>query len=169
MLPSMLSAGASKAVPACVCSATAAKSVVRQFVPNGDVARNSPWTSCVGKKSHSCATNFYAVRRGDVFGHSIVINSKVGSESCGCKVARPWMRCQNDSTLQGIVLDNIAYDQIVMAFCGFVTDENPVGIAGDEVVGHNHVHRADQMNRTAHNRRFRRSHTCRYPVRRGSR
>src|ERR1039458_5460052 len=56
---------------------------------------------------------------------------------------------KNDAALQGIVDDDVVGDEIAAAFGGVVADENAICIARDEVVGHDCVHRSEQVNRAA--------------------
>src|ERR1035437_8265662 len=55
------------------------------------------------------------------------------------------MRSQHDAALQRVVLDRIVDEQIVMAFGGFVTDQDAIGIAGYEVARNDRVGCPDQV------------------------
>ena len=52
---------------------------------------------------------------------------------------------KDDATLQRVVLDDVVDEQIVMAFRGLVADQDAVGIAGDEVAGHDRIDGSHQV------------------------
>src|ERR1035438_10134895 len=64
------------------------------------------------------------------------------------------MRGQDDATLQLVILDDVMDQKIVATFRSLVTDQHSIGIAGNKVAGHDGVHRAYQVKRSAAVARF---------------
>jgi len=59
------------------------------------------------------------------------------------------MGSEHDAAFERIVFDDVVNQDIVAAFCGLIADQYAVGIAGNQIGGHQRVNGSDEMNGTA--------------------
>src|ERR1700686_5132179 len=136
LLPLMSSAGSPNAGPTCVCRATPPSPLCVSVFPMITLSETRPRP--IGKHARPRAANLHAVTGREILRHRIVIHPMVRGVRWR-RLARRRMRSEHDAALQRVVLAWIVDEQIVMAFGGLVTDEDAIGIAGDEVPGNDRV------------------------------
>ena len=108
--------------------------VVEEFVVDDEVFGDETDSAAIGEDAYACA------RAGNL--ESIVDRFVIGdgvanyAQMCGGRAGSRGVGCEGDAAVEGVVLDGVSGDDVVVGLAGVVAEEDSAGVAFDNVVGH---------------------------------
>ena len=108
--------------------------VVEEFVVDDEIFGDEAESAAVGEDAYACtgAWDFVSIVDGFVIGDGVANDAQmwcVGAEGRG-------VRCEGDAAVEGVVLDGVSGDEVVVGLAGVIAEENSAGVTLDDVVGH---------------------------------